>query len=269
MVCACATVAIWTALHSLNKSFGVPISSPCEITERAVTTPSVFRSFPSSSLSLEQMIYYIKSMGLDAELIDFQKQTPQIANSMMEHAIKSYLHCELPIIATLTLKKKGTLVGYHAVIISGYKCDKNGMITKLYVHDDQIGPYTETTPISSLIKWKNEWITEYKFSDISVDELIIPVYPKIRFTFGRIYKIFIHQSNNSNPFKLSLFLIQVKEYKKYLINEKISNKKKILNEEMPRFLWIIRGTYSNKTYFDRIYDGTSVFKKKLFNVIYI
>ena len=132
MVCACATVAIWTTLYPLNKLFHFPIYSPCEITELAVKTPSTFRSFPSSALSLEQMICFFKLEGLDVEPIRIRNKNDEliVTPDFIENAIKSFLHCNLPIIATLTLKRDGQGDTYHAVVISGYEKDKKDKIKR-------------------------------------------------------------------------------------------------------------------------------------------
>jgi len=273
MVCACATVAIWTALHPLDELFHFPTYAPCEITEIAVKTPSTFRSFPSSSLSLEQMISFFKSQGLDVESLRIRNDRDEliVESDFIERAIKAFLYCNLPIIATLTLKKTGEEDSYHAVAISGYKNDESGKIIELYVHDDGIGPYTITTPVGDLSSWTNQWITEQKCSEVLLDRLIIPIYPKIRLTFTKMQNVFqeyIKKNKHPDELSLCLFLIQVEEYKECLLKSNIENKIEKLKKPFPKFLWIVRGKYKEYPLFDDIYDGTSVFPKQIDNVNY-
>jgi len=72
-VSACATIALWTALHPLAEPYGISRLSPAEITELATAFPSELRKFPSSGLILEQMINCVKSMDLDVETIIYPK----------------------------------------------------------------------------------------------------------------------------------------------------------------------------------------------------
>lgn len=274
MVCACATVAIWTSLHPLNKLFNFPIYSPCEITEKAVKTPSTFRSFPSSGLSLQQMIYFFKTEGLDIEPLRIRnfKQELLVSATFIEDAIKAFLHCNLPIIATLTLKQDDKEDNYHAVVISGYKKDSKGQIKEIYVHDDGIGPYTETKPIDNLGSWSNDWLTDGKKNEILLDRLIIPIYPKIRLTFAKIHRIFEEykeKAKNVEDLSLDLFLTQVEEYKEFLLKFPIKNKDKTLKKPLPKFLWVVRGRYKKYPIFDDIYDATSVFPEKVHDIEYV
>ena len=53
------------------------------------------------------------------------------------------------------------------------------------------------------------------------------------------------------------------DYKKFIINSPIKNKLCVLTMHLPRFLWIIRDYEDDKPIGDGIYDGTSVYVKKL------
>ena len=50
-VSACATIALWTALHPLADTYGIQRLSPAEITELSTSFPSEYRNFPSSGLN--------------------------------------------------------------------------------------------------------------------------------------------------------------------------------------------------------------------------
>ncbi len=266
MVCACATVSIWTCLHSLNRLFGVKIFSPCEITEGAVTTPSIYRSFPSSSLTLEQMISFLKSLKLDCETITLDNNEEE-ARDLIEAAVKAYLNAGIPIILGLKIKKEDKPDGNHAVVVSGYKLTQ-GQISELYIHDDGISPYSVSKPINnSFVEFENDWSNNLGFS-IRITDLIIPVYPKIRLNFLKMHKL-LKKHEENNPFAFELYLTELKEYKKFLLTQKIKDKENILCKSLPRFIWIIRSSYSNKTVFDRLYDGTSVFPIKVADIDYL
>jgi len=263
---ACATTAIWVSLYPLNKLFGISLYSSYEITEKSVTLPAEIRSFPSEGLTFNQMINFIKSLGLDVEIINIEKASPEQKNSIISTAVKSYLNCRLPILVGLTLKKDEIdPPEYHAVVICGYRADAYGDIKEFYVHDDQIGPYSRTIPKDSLAEWENEWITRRGYSKLTVNKLLIPVYPKIRLSFLRIYRYFSRIKEEYPYLKFDLLLEQINSYKEFIIKNSIENKEELLFSSMPRFLWIIRGTVSDETkkdvLFDVLFDGTSIFPR--------
>lgn len=242
------------------------MQSPAEITERSASFPTEYRSFPSSGLTLEQMIVYIRSTGLDIESIDIESKIgSEIGERIVPDVVRAYITAGLPIIATLELEKmKNTYC--HAVVIGGYRCDQTGVIKELYVHDDQIGPYNPVVSDEGFMEWKNGYFPKYDRE--IVEKLLIPVYPKIRLTFGRIYEVYLRerQGSLSKEFNTELFLTQVRAYKEFLWNHFIEDKVKILTTSLPRFLWVIRFHLNGIPVVDDVYDGTSVFPKRLLTV---
>jgi len=270
---ACATAALWTSLYPLRDLFGIPPHSPAEITEISVSYPAESRNFPSSGLTIPQMINYIHLLGLESEVIDIPiaiGNNLKISDCIIADVAKAYIKAGLPIVAEIKLvnhKKED----YHAVVICGYRCDQNGDIKELYVHDGQIGPYSRVMPDGNFIRWKNEWTTDYGYDELSVIKLLIPVYPKIRLTFSRIYEVYLKMKQPilSKGFNLELYLTQVKDYKKYLIKQSIKEKERILTAPLPRFLWIIRIYDDGMPVIDRIFDGTAVFPENIRTVRFL
>ncbi len=271
-VCACATVAIWTSLFPLNNSFDIPIKSPSEITKDAVTTTSIFRSFPSSGLNLQQVISYYKLVGLDVEPIILRDEdddgTIITDPNIVQEIVKAYINCNIPLLATLTLKRSGAADTYHAVVISGYKLDDEDNISCFYVHDDSIGPYTETTLVSNYTEWSNEWTTEYGYSLVRLDKILIPIYPKLRLTFPRIYAIYRDIQNRRKNLDFELNLFQINDYKTKLLSSNIVDKINILSIELPKYIWVISAKYDNNYLYDYVLDATSVFPNKILEVQY-
>lgn len=268
-VSACATIALWTALNPLKDVFEISRHSPAEITEMATSFPSFHRRFPSSGLTPEQMINYLKLMGLDVEIIKPKD------DDAIQTAVKAYMTARLPILASLKMEKNGTYMR-HAVTISGYKIDVNQNITELYVHDDVVGPYCRVNPNPNFKSWtydaEDMWTV--KQYNIELEDLRVPIYRKIRTTFWRIYSEYIKIKSDTNSrlgteYNVELHLIPVKDYKKFLLNRGVENKTSILTMPLPRFLWIIRLCHNNRTISDQIYDTTSIYTKELKSIKYI
>ncbi|HPW73546.1 MAG: hypothetical protein IPI63_06160 [Methanothrix sp.] len=266
-VSACATIALWAALHPLRTVFGIPGHSPAEITEISTSLPSPFRKFPSSGLTLEQMVNYIKLVGLDVEYIE------AINDDVIETVVRAYLSAELPIIADLYLDHKIN-PGRHAVVISGFKLDKNNKLVELFIHDDGIGPYSRVKPKGNFSIWENEWNeTGY---EVNLQHLLVPIYPKIRLSFFKMYIEYSKirdelekQLGNDISRELELFLTTSSDYKENLMRNSIENKIDLLTRSLPRFLWVIRLNKKEKIIGDLVYDATSVYVRDSFSVTYM
>jgi len=264
-VSACATVALWTAFQSLPQDFGTYPLSPVEITETATEFPSTFRMFPQTGLTLGQMINCIRSMDLDVEAIIAAD------SDVVTTAVKAYAYAGIPLIGTLRLKKEN-IEAYHAVVIVGYQYDKNGNVTELYVHDDQIGPYSRVIPCDNDFRvWENEW--KYRgYETIELEELLIPIYHKIRLPFWHIYQHYNYKRQEiENYGTVDLYLTTIQKYKSSLLEKQIKEKAKILKMNFPRFIWIERTFEKDKRkpIQDDIFDGTAIRCKKLASVEYI
>lgn len=261
-VAACATTALWTSLYPLNVLFGTQKYSPFEITQASVSYPEMSRNFPSTGLTFYQMKNYFNLVDLETEVIKIDNSSENMNDNFIQDAIKAYLKCGLPIIAGIKLVSERRASGYHAVVVSGYRYDKNGDLKELYVHDDQIGPYSRVLSRKYNEKfshWDNTWTNEYGYDDIVVETLLIPLYPKIRLSFSYIYTEFLRTKNSiPTEFNAEFFLTDVNSYKQFLALRTFERKEDILTKFFPKFLWIIRVNVKEKPIIDLIYDATSV-----------
>lgn len=165
---------------------------------------------------------------------------------------------KIPIIAHLRFKNTGRPDDYHAVVISGYRQDKLGIINRLYVHDDQIGPYSRVNDSfggGTFLKWSNEWDEEYE--NIYLNGLVLPLYPKIRLGYANVIK-YVYNFRNKHPhLNTNLYITTVQKYKNRLVYENIENKMNVLRKPMPRFLWVINAQENQNNVVDILIDATS------------
>lgn len=170
VVAACATTAIWTALHSLTWRETRSIPSCSEITINAINhIEDSSNSFPSKQLSNKQIL-----RSLDVEGLRYHTEsmaTPE--KSEFLQSVIAHVNSALPLILTgevfslpkivnletghTTYVREGGAIGAaqassdspripvfkskggHAICIVGYKVDPDEQV--LYVHDDRLGPY--------------------------------------------------------------------------------------------------------------------------------
>ena len=157
--------------------------------------------------------------------------------------------------------KVRTLPRYHAVTVSGYQCNNRGKVTELYVHDDQIGLYSRVKPDGSFKHWKNEW--NDSGHEVSLEKLLIPIYPKIRLPFARIYPRYLAIKERvikdyGDDLDFELYLTTIRKYKEFLLESTLKEKRKILIKSLPRFLWVLRAYYEGKPLKDIVFDGTAI-----------
>lgn len=265
MVSKCATTAIWVSLHALNNLFGTQTYSPFEITQTSVLFPAYGqRNFPSTGLSIFQMKDFFNSIGMDTEYINIENSPSPVQEQIVSDAVKAHLNLGLPIIACIRISKTNKAPQFHAVVISGYRYDNDGNIKELYIHDDQIGPYSKVTPKNNngdFSYWINEWISEYGWEEIFVTGLIVPIYPKIRMSFNYLYEIFLESKNTGE--NIELLLTDLNSYKNFLLNQSFKDKYNILTRKFPRFLWVVR---NKDRKMDILIDAISL-KRDRFEVI--
>jgi hypothetical protein len=158
VLAACATTALWTALHKASELFGTRMPTPAEITNHVENRAlQRGRTLPSHGLTVHQMCQAIKNAGLDVEL----REGSRIKD--VRGLIYGYGQFGLPTILGLDLRKTSAVesIGYHAVTVCGYGSGAKGVddalssdcINALYIHDDQCGPFAKVDLVSCQPEW--------------------------------------------------------------------------------------------------------------------
>lgn len=271
-VAACATVSIWTALQALQEQFNISVPlAPSEITAKAFEPGSLIESmkFPNEGLNIHQIKSVFSRLGY--EILPFKLS--EYDHDFVSTLLKAYLEYGIPIIAVLELTGKDKHEK-HATVISGYKSDENkDEITRLFVHDDNIGPYSKVKLKNNknLLEWNNEWISEWEYTNVEVKELLIPLYHKIRLSYTKVYYNDFLQVKNEKALRCyskKLFLTDTNKYKSELLSHlaEFRNKekiKKLLLTQLPRFFWVIRIEYEGIPVLDWLFDATTNIRSRM------
>lgn len=228
---ACATSALWSVFQATSKKFGHSLSSPVVITESATKhLPVTSRSLPNNGLTLEQMAYAVRSVGLEPNLVE-AKQNP----SWLKAQSYAYLKAGIPLIMIIDLFKTSELPNVikhgndrHAVAVTGYSLGyehvtaynseinlqlKSSLIDKFYVHDDQVGPFSRMEFENINVFEKYLTLDEKDTDEVPLtilksslkpaggsrgdlytqwDTLLIPLYHKIRIPFLSVLLDIMH-----------------------------------------------------------------------------
>jgi hypothetical protein len=263
VVAACATSALWSVFHGTGMLFQHPIPSPVKITKAATDNfPIEDRAIPSHGLNYAQMANVIRSVGLEAIIVDVSK------HYILKSTLYAYLKGSIPLIMGINLYdvtgKKVGFMGKHAVAITGYNLGlseaepfpntgfllRASRIDKIYVHDDQVGPFArmkfdgkkvvldqgkEASTIST--SWRGDNGKGAVGSARAVAEcVLIPIYHKLRITFETIhdsvlfFDLFFEQLREkgflpslAQRLEWEIYLTTINELKKDLFNSKALN----------------------------------------------
>lgn len=274
VVAACASVAIWSALHKTSVHFQTNLPSPSEITKSAGNPFNNYgRTFPNPGLDMSQICKAIESTGLVSELIistDFDHDV-----ELARRIVYAYCRAGLPVLLFLNFDDNR---GGHLVTINGYSESEEipsekkkstsllaDRIDKFYAHDDQIGPFARMS-FSGSTGIKTPWPdVDGQPKTAKIHSVIVPVYNKIRIKFQDV--IDRVKLLDSIFFQLGLFLIEPEwdiylsesnSYKSNLIKTSLDQdlKKRVIQKHYPRYVWIATLRLKGVEMFTLVYDST-------------
>lgn len=285
-VAACATSALWSALHGTGRLFQHQIPSPVEITKAASAHSRVDdRSFPNrNGLNAFQIADAIRSVGLEPLAIRGRDTT------MVRLAAAAYLRSGIPcvLLSKLSDAADGKELGHHAVTINGYSFGSRqpntdlatafraSTIDRLYCHDDQIGPYAalefdEFGSISAGI----DSDTRFK---IEPENLIVPLYHKIRIPVGIIIDKIVELDSTIELLRSAqllplasrlvwdVYLNDINRLRTLLFESTLPTALRIskLERSYPRYVWCAVARISDEIQFMLLFDATDLLQGEQF-----
>jgi len=230
----------------------------------------------------------------------------EISNDTVKATIYAYLKGKIPVVIGLSLwdSKNNALgepvnLGGHAVTVLGYSFGGvlsrsfdsipdlalvSSKIDKIYVHDDQIGPFAKMEfknfelNFASPIKVID---TTYKNAKGESDKvkalphiLILPLYHKIRITFENILKVInqikdiqllVNKAPGVPPFPVlewDIYLSDITEFKKDILNNPLVStgdyKETIVTGDFPKYLWRAIGMVGDEKKIEFLFDATDI-----------
>lgn len=199
---ACATTAMWSALTVTSRATGHRGPTPYQVTEAATRHVLNDRHIPADGgLDLQQCLAAVRDCG-------FAPLAMKASDNFVSftHSLKCYLASGIPVVLMLHESE-----GYHAVTAVGFRSPdeehqakpvvyQDGSrhisttgFTRLYIHDDRLGPYARMTWGSPEDDATSDAPTltynpyplsncSYSTEPMTVYAAIVPLYPKLRLT---------------------------------------------------------------------------------------
>ncbi len=214
----CAASAIWSVLAAHPQLSDNARPSLSAITKAALSIKEGSRTFPADSLTTRQITRCLRSFGLEATVYDIGHDD---GGSYVKELTHAYVSNDIPILLGGTVYKRDgdkiDKIGDHLVCVGGYKIGqdvpanpgniafKASRISRLYVHDDRLGPYvgwqeTEATipdsvdtKQSSVAVWRyglkddKDKLIESSVEFFVPDQVVVGADHKIRISYTEIY----------------------------------------------------------------------------------
>lgn len=313
-VSVCATTALWMAFHKTAFMFQTLLPSPYRITESAgnlFTTDG--RSFPNQGLDTYQILKSIESLGLVSELRN-QFKNPLLHNltageqaQQLREAkafIYAYLRLGLPVLMSVDFPSEA-----HLIVATGYRrADSDYLykenleelvregaddgvaheeaqyvalysdgITRLYVHDDGVGPYSrfgfDEARGLVITGWPDEAEEDGK-ERAHLFELIAPLSSDIRIRyeqvhtqatkFSKLFKYFkpaYTVADDATPVVWDIYLQYSNVHKQEILESTTGTavqRQRVATRLLPRYVWIARALFEGQPLVDFIFDATDL-----------
>ncbi|HCY77474.1 MAG TPA: hypothetical protein DHV28_16280 [Ignavibacteriales bacterium] len=291
VLAACATTAIWTMLNKASIDFHTILKSPSQITQDAGRiSADGSRLFPNKGLDILQICQAILNSGLVTEVKqpdykEFDKKgrlvKEFISNSYFKKILNAYSPIGIPIIVIISVPNDNNY-GLHAITVSGFKQKKQKIIVpkneiswlsenieKVYVHDDQWGPFVRIE-FEGEIEIKTPWtIFHSQLLPTYINNIIVPLFPKIRISYEDIEVIVLgldailttfFDNNIISDLVWDIKIEYSERYKKFIKNSDLSNEVKLsrLKRNLPKYLWIAKCSIGEYLILEFTFDATDV-----------
>jgi hypothetical protein len=281
---ACATSALWSVLQATGRLFQHQLPTPVEITKAATTNqPSRSRTFPNDGLTAEQMAQAIRSVGLEPTYVEPGNLF------ILKALIYGYLRAGVP--ALLLHRLVGTNsaaqdeeIGFHAVAVTGYSLPdravrsrqfKSDGIEKIYVHDDQVGPFARMTPTpigQGGYYLTTSWGYGGRFSQVRAEPfaVILPLYHKVRIPFQDIYSDIVvfdrgldvlRKVMNVADYEWDISLTTNSSLKQECRDAwplSTAERLKYITASLPRFVWHATARLHDTRQLEVVFDATDI-----------
>lgn len=306
-VAVCATSALWTVFQGTGALFHHPFLSPFEITVTATERSTPETRTLLRGLNTDQLAKAVRSVGLEPYVV----ATPD--EYTLRAQIYAHLTCGIPMILGFSLYDTTTspnrLMGKHAVAVTGYSSghpvptefgstgflNRCTRIDRIYVHDDQVGPFARmkffgdpivTPEQNSLPSLSTSWrggngqgAVGSARALINDSVLLIPLYHKIRIPFQDIQGSVILFDSFLDMFLLNgqlplpkrcewdIRLSTINVLKAELLSSEnlpADRKRTVLTNRMPRYMWRATARSANRVVLDLLFDATDLIQGSYF-----
>lgn len=292
---ACATSALWSALHCTGETFHHEIPSPHEITSAAKRgSGSLSRIFPNKGLTFPEMAQAVRAVGLEPLVLGGGKDQYTLSSTLY-----AYLNAKIPVVLGLELfENGGKSVGWHAITITGFRLPDSrprsssasvfklraDRINKIYAHDDQVGPFARMSFMKGKKKGQPQFYLSTSYGGVGThyavgENMLVPLDNNIRIPFATISDTVIRFDQllrdwaNLTPsakklgnLEWDILLSSVNDFKSDIFSSSATTpsvRKNILFRNLPKFVWRAKARIGKKLVLELVFDSTDIEQGRL------
>ena len=283
---ACATAALWSALSRVTRMEHMRAPTPAEVSEAAGRhLLASGRVVPAASgLTIQQLCEAVRACGFAPEYVRADR------NEIFIATLHAYLLSGIPPVLILRGPAEG-----HAVTAVGFRAEgtanpllqhtvqlRSARMTKMYIHDDRIGPYARCFPIPTAAsdEWKESLVLKVE-ADLSkptsevetwvVVAALVPVYPKLRLSVRNLLTLAeamaeIMESSvgrdRTQRLSVELFYRRAGDYLRGLGGGVDPTRAAVGLGEMalPRWCGVVRWYFDETPIVEFVYDSTDILR---------
>ena len=221
----------------------------------------------------------------------------------------AYLRGQIPILLIFTICKVDednrliSIEGKHAVAVIGFHLGshieplmssgfllKASQMDKIYVHDDQVGPFSRMSfdkikisleDSSQIDSISTSWGSQGGHYRAAINLILIPLYHKIRIPFEVVFDASMRFDNSfievlrvqgvipfiKERLEWDIYLITINDLKSEIFNStKIESnlRLEILSCSLPHFIWRATATHEGDNVLDLLFDATDIEQSQFF-----
>lgn len=291
VVAACATSALWSAFQATGYLFHHRIPSPAEITKAASDhIPEEFpqflpetRGMPNHGLTATQMAHAIREVGLESYLVGAND------TQILKSTLYAYLRAKIPVILVFGLAEISigdtqlNHIGRHGVAVTGFslgaQCPmaiqptnvflKAMRMDKIYVHDDQVGPFARMDFRTDGLLDTSWFVKQNRHIVACPQLLLVPLYHKIRIPYGYILEVALEigglldaalkSIDLNNVIEWDIYLTTVNQVKSEVFQSSVATSQEpFLTQHLPKYLWRASAYLDGNLNLDLIFDATDL-----------
>lgn len=286
---ACATAALWTAVSRVARIEHIRAPTPAEVS-LAGMRQGLGNGTPlpaGGGLTMEQLANAVRELGFCDEQMRADRK-PELFFAWLH----TYLRSGMPVVLALWRPEGGGHDG-HAVAAAGFQTAalepnpalqsvvplRSARITKLYVHDDRIGPYARSFPrVSPRVSDGGGQGSEYVTLDIAdeqwlLESAIVPLYPKIRLKVSHLLDLadtaadlllYIVGKSLEAGLEVEFQYIRAGEYLDTLRSDAHFDQASTFLETvaLPRWCAVMRWYLNDRELVEFVYDTTDIVRGK-------
>ena len=301
---ACASVAIWVMLQIPSATNLISLKSPGQITNDAdLIANDGNRLFPNDGLVVNQMCTAITKSGLVTEYEEIgyygeiqtnsgSKDNYVFNDFLLKLLVRAYSSLQIPLILCMDVPERGEndILSFdgHAVAICGHEeqedcqalSDDNRRtvfyaerIKKLYVHDDDFGPFARMEFRDDGLESAWGAIKTGIYDDkmpCRPESLIISLYPEIRVRYSTVHRVVLILDSifklSTHPAPILEWDIRIQQHAKWKREFKTTakntlsdnHKLKVLTTQLPKYVWVATCRKEGEVICDILFDTTAM-----------